>query len=229
MKKRSGYPSTSLITPRVRINAHKAPLKGAPLDRYRCFAELQQHETFGEDYHIDLRKGVSSLAVIAPHGGGIEFGTDPIAQSIADPDHTFWAFKGIKKTGNRILHITSTRFDVPDALKITLAAQTVVTIHGCRGEAPIVHVGGRHSELKSRIRQSLCRSGFNAEISEKPALRGENPTNLCNRCIRGRGVQLEITKGLRKTMFTSYEGRDIRKKTECFFRFTNAVKTVLAF
>lgn len=164
---------------------------------------------------------------MAPHGGGIEFGTDAIAQSIADPDHTFWAFKGIKKTGNRILHITSTRFDVPDALKITLAAQTVVTIHGCRGEASVVHVGGRHSELKSLIRQSLCRAGFNAQISAKSALKGESPANLCNRCISGRGVQLEITKGLRKTMFTSHGGRGIRKKTECFFRFTNAVKTAL--
>ena len=164
---------------------------------------------------------------MAPHGGGIEFGTDAIAQSIADPDHTFWAFKGIKKTGNRLLHITSTRFDVPDALKITLAAQTVITIHGCHGEASVVHVGGRHNELKSQIRQSLCRAGFNAEISIKSALRGENPENLCNRCMSGRGVQLEITKGLRKTMFTAYEGRGIGKKIERFFRFTNAVKTAL--
>ena len=197
------------------------------MDRYRCFAELQQYETFGEDYRIDWRKGTTSLAVMAPHGGGIEFGTDAIAQSIADPDHTFWAFKGIKKTGNRLLHITSTRFDVPDALKITLAAQTVITIHGCHGEASVVHVGGRHNELKSQIRQSLCRAGFNAEISIKSALRGENPENLCNRCMSGRGVQLEITKGLRKTMFTAYEGRGIGKKIERFFRFTNAVKTAL--
>jgi len=198
------------------------------LDQYRCFAELRKYEIFGEDYRIDWRKGTSSLAIMAPHGGGIEFGTDPIAQSIADPEHTFWAFKGIKKTGNRILHITSTRFDVPDALKITLAAQTVITIHGCHGEASVVHIGGRHSELKSQIRQSLCLAGFNAEISIKPTLRGENPANLCNRCMSGRGVQLEITKGLRKTMFPSYEGRDIKKKTERFFRFTNAVKTALA-
>ena len=198
------------------------------MDQYRCFAELQKYETFGEDYRIDWRKGTSSLAIMAPHGGGIEFGTDPIAQSIADPENTFWAFKGIKKTGNRILHITSTRFDVPDALKITLAAQTVITIHGCHGEASVVHIGGRHSELKSQIRQSLCLAGFNAEISIKPTLRGENPANLCNRCMSGSGVQLEITKGLRKTMFPSYEGRDIKKKTERFFRFTNAVKTALA-
>ena len=117
--------------------------------------------------------------------------------------------------------------DVPEAVKITLAVQTVITIHGCHGEASVVHVGGRHSELKSQIRQSLCRAGFNAQISIKSALRGENPENLCNRCISGRGVQLEITKGLRKTMFTSYEGRGIRKKTERFFRFTSAVRTAL--
>lgn len=201
--------------------------KAHALDRYRCFAELTQYEIFGEDYGFDMKKGSSAIVIMAPHGGGIEFGTDPIAQSIADPDHTFWAFKGIKKTGNRILHITSTRFDVPDALKVSLAAETVVTIHGCHGEASVIHVGGRHSELKAQIHQSLYRAGFNAEISTKAGLKGENPTNLCNRCISGRGVQLEITKGLRKTMFISHEGRGIRKKTEHFFRFTSAVRTAL--
>jgi phage replication-related protein YjqB (UPF0714/DUF867 family) len=197
------------------------------LDRYYCFAELTQYETFGEDYCIDMKKGSSGIAVMAPHGGGIEFGTNQMARAIAHPDHTFWAFNGIKKTGNRILHITSTRFDAPDALKIAFAAQTVLTLHGCHGDASVVYVGGRHGPLKVHLCQNLLKAGFNARISKKEGLRGESPLNLCNRCRTGNGIQLEITTGLRKRMFTPTKDRSIKKKAEDFLRFTSTVKTAL--
>ena len=201
--------------------------KAIALDRYRCFAELVQHETLGEDYTVDMKTGASGIAVMAPHGGGIEFGTNQMAQAIAHPDHTFWAFNGIKKTGNRILHITSTRFDAPDALRIALAAQTVITLHGCHGDASVVYVGGRHGPLKVHLRQNLLEAGFNARISKKEGLRGESFLNLCNRCRTGNGVQLEITTGLRKRMFTPTLSRSIKGKSEDFFRFTSAVRTAL--
>ncbi|MCP4579186.1 MAG: poly-gamma-glutamate hydrolase family protein [Deltaproteobacteria bacterium] len=201
--------------------------KALKLDRYHCFAELTQYETFGEDYCVDMKKGSSGIAVMAPHGGGIEFGTNQMARAIAHPDHTFWTFKGIKKTGNRILHITSTRFDAPDALKIARAAQTVITLHGCHGDRPLVYVGGRHDPLKDRLCRDLLKAGFNARISKKEGLRGESPLNLCNRCKTGNGVQLEITTGLRKRMFTPTKERSIKKKTEHFLRFTSGVRTAL--
>ena len=197
------------------------------MDRYRCFAELTQYETFGEDYCVDMKKGSSGIAIMAPHGGGIEFGTNQMARAIAHPDHTFWAFKGIKKTGNRILHITSTRFDAPDALEIALAAQTVITLHGCHGDRPLVYVGGRHDPLKNRLCRALLNAGFNARISKKEGLRGESPVNLCNRCRTGNGVQLEITTELRKRMFTPTKDRSIKRKTKDFLRFTSTVRTAL--
>jgi phage replication-related protein YjqB (UPF0714/DUF867 family) len=197
------------------------------LDRYRCFAELQKNETRGEDYRIFVRKGVSGIAVMAPHGGGIEFGTDQVAGAIAQPEHTFWAFKGIKKTGNRILHITSTRFDVPEALKIALSSQTVITLHGCHGEAPVVYVGGRHAGLKRCLHLALSNAGFDARFSTKPGLKGESPFNLCNRCGTGGGVQLEISTGLRKSMFAPNKSGHIKKRKKDFLRFTSVVKTVL--
>jgi len=199
------------------------------LDRYRCFAELEKNETRGEDYLIFVRKGVSGIAVMAPHGGGIEFGTDQVASAIAHPEHTFWAFKGIKKTGNGILHITSTRFDVPDALQIAVSAQTVITLHGCHGETSIVYVGGRYSALKHCLHQALSHAGFDARISTKPGLKGESPFNLCNRCGTGGGVQLEISTGLRKRMLSPNKSGHIEKGKEDFLRFTSVVKTVLAY
>ncbi len=197
------------------------------MDRYRCFAELEKNETRGEDYRIFVKKGISGIAVMAPHGGGIEFGTDQVASAIAHPEHTFWAFTGIKETGNGILHITSTRFDAPDALEIAVSAQTVITLHGCHGEAPVVYVGGRYSGLKHRLQQALSNAGFDARISTRPGLKGESPFNLCNRCRTGAGVQLEISTGLRKRMFSLDKGSDIEKRKEDFLRFTSVVKTVL--
>ena len=207
----------------TRISSAKAPA----LDRYRCFAELKEHETFGEDYTIDIKKGTSDIAVIAPHGGKIEFGTTEMAQVIARPDHTCWTFSGIKKTGNRILHITSTRFDAPEALEIAAAAQTVMTLHGCQGDTAVVYVGGRHHFLKERLCRFLLQAGFNAQISVKEGLEGKSPLNLCNRCRTGSGVQLEITTEFRKKMFTPTQDPGIKKKTGDFLRFTSAVQKAL--
>lgn len=211
----------------IRYKIKKCNGKALKLDRYRCFAELTQSEILGEDYTVNTKKGSSGIAVMAPHGGGIEFGTSQMAEAIAHPDHTFWAFNGIKKTGNRFLHITSTRFDAPEAMKIAIKAQTVITLHGCHGDRAIVYVGGRHGPLKNRLCRDLLKAGFNAEISKKEGLRGESPLNLCNRCRTGNGIQLEITTELRKRMFTRTQDRSIKKKTEDFLRFTNTVRTAL--
>ena len=197
------------------------------LDQYDGFNALKKHEAEGVDYLILSRKGSSSIAVMAPHGGGIEPGTVAIGHAVAGRDHTFWAFKGIKNTGNGGLHITSTRFDEPGGMKIAMAAQTVITLHGCHGNKSAVYVGGRHEELKIRLQNAICRSGFNAEISTKAGLRGENTSNLCNRCITGRGVQLEITLAFRKRMFTPWEDRGIRNETDVFLRFVTAVRATL--
>ena len=198
------------------------------MDRYHSFAELKKYEKADEDYRIIVKEGASHIAIMAPHGGGIEFGTASIAASIAHPNHTFWAFKGIKQRDNRMLHITSTRFDEPSALMVAANAHTVVTIHGCRENAMVVYVGGRDRKLGSRIHQSLRRAGYNAQTGGKPALLGENPTNLCNQCRNGKGIQLEISAGLRKRMFIWSGENGMKGKGETFHRFTRAVKTALA-
>ena len=197
------------------------------MDYYHSFSELKKHETEGADYLIETRKGSSPIAVMAPHGGYIEPGTADIANAVAGKKHAFWAFKGLKNSGNGILHITSSRFDEPGGIKVAMGAQTVITIHGCHGKKSMVYVGGRHEELKNRICQALCRAGFKAEISTTPGLRGEAPANLCNRGTTGKGVQLEITEGLRKRMFTPWDDRGIRKKTDMFFHLITALKTAL--
>jgi phage replication-related protein YjqB (UPF0714/DUF867 family) len=51
-----------------------------------------RHEKEGRDYEVHQRKGASGIAVIAPHGGGIEPGTMDIADSVAGEEHTFCCF-----------------------------------------------------------------------------------------------------------------------------------------
>jgi len=202
-------------------------LRKRDIDKYTGFKELTRHEIEGVDYVILARKGTSSIAVIAPHGGGIEPGTADIADAVAADRHTFSAFKGIKKTGNAILHITSDRFDEPTALKIAEQARMVITIHGCRGQEERVYVGGRDDAVKKRVINALNRAGFHAEESLKPGLRGKNPENICNRCRTGLGVQIEISKGLRTRMFEGLGKRSIRKKTETFYSFVRVLRDAI--
>jgi phage replication-related protein YjqB (UPF0714/DUF867 family) len=57
------------------------------------------------------------VAVIAPHGGGIEPGTSELATAIAGDDFSLYLFEGLKSAGNGELHITSTNFDEPISAK----------------------------------------------------------------------------------------------------------------
>jgi phage replication-related protein YjqB (UPF0714/DUF867 family) len=194
------------------------------MDKYENCGELAQHEAEGADYVILAREGSSSVAIIAPHGGGIEPGTTDIADAVAADQHAFAAFKGIKKAGNAALHIRSDRFDDPTAVGIAEKCRMVVTIHGCRGQEERVYIGGRSHKVKIGVIDALNRAGFNAEESLRPALRGRSPRNICNRCLSGRGVQIEISKGLREKMFQDLSKRSIREKTETFYRFVRAIK-----
>lgn len=197
------------------------------MDKYANFIELKQNEREGEDYTILLREANSKFVIIAPHGGGIEPGTIDIADAVASSEHTFYAFKGIKKTGNKILHITSNRFDEPIGLKTSKNAWIAISFHGCRDKQEMVFIGGKNQKLKEKIMYGLRTVGFRAVISEEPGLRGISPKNICNRCRSGKGVQLEISRGLREKMFDNIDRRSLRKKTKFFFKFVNTIKEAL--
>ncbi len=130
------------------------------MDKYANYNDLKQHEREGKDYVVILRESNSRIAVIAPHGGGIEPGTAEIADVVAGAEHTFYAFKGIKKKGNAVLHITSNRFDEPKGVGIAKKADVVISIHGHHGNEDRVYIGGRNRDLKLRILHMLNKAGF---------------------------------------------------------------------
>lgn len=197
------------------------------MDTYADFDSLKRKEKEGEDYLILFRKTEAPLAVMAPHGGGIEPGTVDIADAVAGEEHSFYAFKGIKPTGNRVLHLASNRFDEPRGRAIARNARIVLSIHGCKGAEETVFVGGRNEPLIDRIRNRLNAAGFHAVIPRTPGLQGQDPENLCNQCRSGQGVQLELSRGLRDALFPGLSRRSRRNKTPLFDRFITALRTAL--
>ncbi|MBU0987226.1 MAG: poly-gamma-glutamate hydrolase family protein, partial [Proteobacteria bacterium] len=141
--------------------------------KYQSFTELEKNEIEGKDYQIRKRYGPSGIAVMAPHGGGIEPGTTEIADAVSGSEHTFYTFSGLKKQGNAALHITSRQFDEPQGNQIVADAKTVLTIHGFKGNEKLVYIGGRDKRLKACLRKALIEANFIVrEIKRYP---GENP------------------------------------------------------
>ena len=197
------------------------------MDRYTNFSELRLKETEGQDFAIVFRQGDARVAVMAIHGGGIEPGTADIADAVAGDEFTFYAFKGLKKAGNKILHLSSNRYDESKGVQISTDAQVVLSIHGCREMEEIVFVGGRDQQLKQKIISLLRSAGFIAVISEIPGQRGISPQNICNRCRSGKGVQLEISRGIREKMYEEIDWRSLRRKTPVFDAFVRCLKMAM--
>jgi phage replication-related protein YjqB (UPF0714/DUF867 family) len=169
------------------------------MGKYSCFEHLSAKESRGSDYEVSLRRGSSGIAVISIHGGAIEPGTSEVAEAIAGAEHTFYTLRGIKKAGNEDLHIPSTLFDEPEALETARRSETIISIHGCSEEEEVVYAGGIDFRLRECIEERLRQAGFKTSRGAS-GLMGLDKRNICNRCRRGMGVQLELGKGLRARM-----------------------------
>ena len=71
-------------------------------------------------------------------------------------------------------------------------------------------------------------SGFLAVDDPSPTRQGRSPSNICNRCVSGRGVQLELSYGLRTTLFEGLDPSGVRRPTSLYPRFVGTVCAVLA-
>ena len=165
---------------------------------YASFAELAAHETYGKDYRVrSIERAGAPAAIIAPHGGGIEIGTSELAARIARGQHSLFLFEGLKPPWqNRGLHITSHRFDHPDCVSLVAKSPVTLAVHGCKGELQIL-IGGLDSELKALLVARLAGAGFPTSAEGHKYL-GLNPLNICNRGLRGRGAQIELTRDFRQ-------------------------------
>jgi phage replication-related protein YjqB (UPF0714/DUF867 family) len=190
------------------------------------------------------------LAVIAPHGGGIEPGTSELCLAVAGyhpaslavtpsggPVYDYWMFEGLRSSGNSELHVTSTHCDDPYARALCAGARYAVSLHGCTTSAAglpdgtaAVLVGGRDSTLRSYLLQRYAQAGIQAvDASNHPSLSGTDPDNIVNRTLLGMGAQLELTTPLRTAMFGT-NTRAERKNTTLttFWNFVAATRTAIA-
>jgi phage replication-related protein YjqB (UPF0714/DUF867 family) len=198
-------------------------------DKYPNFAALARKERSGIDFDVLVRRARPAFAIVAPHGGGIEPGTSEIADAIAAEKFSFYTFEGLKSSGNADLHITSTRFDEPMCLTVLGHSTIVLTLHGEHREedGESVFVGGLDTALGRRIGTALTRRGFDVREHEDPDLQGREPKNICNRGMSRAGVQLELSRAVRNTMFESLTRAGRKKPTARFEVFVSAVSRVL--
>jgi len=165
------------------------------MDKYSNFKTLAANEILNQDYRIRIQDLGSNITIIAPHGGLIEPRTSLITELIAGDTFNYYCFEGIKEKNNRNLHITSHQFDEPEALNLTFSSDIIISIHACKDKEKIIYIGGRFKELASCIQGAL--ESLNIKILKKEKFLGTHPSNICNKGKRNKGVQLEISRGLR--------------------------------
>ncbi|MBU6475148.1 MAG: poly-gamma-glutamate hydrolase family protein [Alphaproteobacteria bacterium] len=169
------------------------------MDKFRNFSELARHAKEGEDYAIVVREAHgSAVAIVAPHGGRMEWSTGEMAAAIAGRKHSFYVFEGLKDDAFAELHVTSTHFDEPRCLDLLSRAEVTVTIHGCQTPEPVVYMSARDKKLESKLKAAFNKAGVRAVADNSHKYQGgKNPQNICNRNRSGQGVQLEFSRGIR--------------------------------
>jgi phage replication-related protein YjqB (UPF0714/DUF867 family) len=187
-------------------------------DAFAQFSHLENHFTEGVHFRRVIYNREGKILILALHGGGIERGTSEVARAIAGDNLSLYLFEGLMRTAkeSKVLHITSTHFDEPDCLNLIGKFQKALAIHGYNGKESMIYVGGRDNELKDILIAALNESGFPVRAAIR-RYAGDRPTNICNRTGSGKGVQLELSKGLRRTLFEDWRTRKGRKTTTALF------------
>ncbi len=164
-------------------------------DLYQDFAELSAAEVEGTDYRIIVKDRGTSVAVLAIHGGEIEPDTEKVAESLAGLDHSLYIFLG----NSEHQHMTSTHFDEPRCINLVAKCTTAISIHGKGGDGEFVILGGLNNELIHRVTSQLRDASF--EIKDAlNSVAGIKLDNICNKCASGRGLQIEMSRELRRSL-----------------------------
>jgi len=195
-------------------------------DEYIDFSNLAKKEIEGRDFKILVNEQDSPIVIMAIHGGGIEPGTSEIAKAIAGGHMSLYRFEGIKSGGNEVLHITSTHFDEPKCLNLAKQSDIVVTIHGCDDKSEQVNIGGLHGDFIDQIFETVNESKICA-VKDESNHSGKYTSNICNKGRLHKGVQLELSEGLRHKMFDSLKKRGRRHTKPLFGEFVSSVRKVL--
>jgi phage replication-related protein YjqB (UPF0714/DUF867 family) len=193
---------------------------------------------------------ITKTTIIAPHGGGIEFGTSELCLAIAGyhpatlavtpgtgVTYDYWMFEGLRPSDNSALHVTSTHCDDGVAVSLCAGALNALAPHGCTTSqaglpdgAEVVLVGGRNATLRRYLLEEFAAADLSAiDAVDHPDLDGNDPDNIVNRSLLRMGGHLELTGPLRLAMF-GVNSRARRKDTttDVFWAFAAACRNALA-
>lgn len=162
------------------------------------FFDFSLSHIYGQDYEIETKDIGLPCSAFAIHGGLMEKGTDVIAKHFAQRGLNYYTFKIISKKGLKKAHITSTRFNEPQAVSMAKNSKSVISFHVMADKKDIICIGGLNKTLAERFVQSLNKGGFKTKYPCKK-LPGTNPKNIANLAREG-GVQLEISAKLIKKL-----------------------------
>lgn len=175
------------------------------------------------DYEIEVNETDSNVAVVAIHGGKIEKGTTELAYALASHNnYNYYSFLGLKSTDNFALHVPSDKFGESIALQVVSESKRTLSIHGCDGEKEFTYIGGLDTELAYRIKESLAKHGFTVKDTPEN-LAGISPDNIVNRGKDERGVQIEISEGLR-TKFLSTDKHSLQNYVLAISEAVNSIQ-----
>lgn len=164
-------------------------------EKYRNFQELESGIEKNPDYKIELHDRGTDFVIMGIHGGEIEPGTEEVVRAIAGSDISSYLFLG----ADRSQHITSTHFDEESCIDLLSKSKKAISIHGKKGMDEFVMLGGLDDGLISKAEQALQENGFKI-IPTADGVAGIEPTNICNRGSSGKGLQIEMSRGLRDSL-----------------------------
>jgi phage replication-related protein YjqB (UPF0714/DUF867 family) len=210
---------------------------------------FRMHERF-DDSPARTAEGPRTV-ILAPHGGGIERGTSELCLAVAGyhpanlpitppagVTYDYWMFEGIREGGNADLHVTSTGCDDLVAVSLCGGALSALSLHGFKPEnanpprspdEQVVLVGGADDVLRPLLVAALKAVQLPVEdTGGQGEVGGDDPCNIVNRTMRGKGAQLELSEPLRDTMFgdNSRPGRK-HTTTQVFWTFVAACRDAL--
>ena len=177
-------------------------------DKYESFKQLRESCEWNKDYSIDMINNNSPISVIAIHGGGVEAGTTEVARALAMKGHyNYYSFIGERNgrldcPGNLELHITSNKFLDTWCLEVVGSSIATISVHGADEIESLCYVGGKNFIHAKFIKDELRLIGVNVPDIIREGLEGYSPLNICNRNMKNMGIQLELSQGLRKQMFS---------------------------
>ncbi|MEG7354130.1 poly-gamma-glutamate hydrolase family protein [Bacillus inaquosorum] len=196
-------------------------------DVYQNFEELKNNEK-PSDYRIVTKETGSPVLILAIHGGGIEGGTSEVAREL-NKESSMYLFEGLKSSGNSVMHITSTHFDEPRALRMTGSYEYVISLHGYAEEDQQIEVGGTDRVRAADLVEELQNAGFPAVLlSTDHPHAGVSPNNIANKSKTGLSIQIEMSTGFRKSLFGvfSLKSRSVTQN-ERFYDFTEVMSRFL--